>query len=117
MSNYVLLLVSGVPRMTLITSTLPPIYDQTVTIVISGGDGTDTVDGPISASTPLTLPASGTYTVVSGVTSLNIYLNGQKLEYSNDWNTSGSGPNYTDFVMTQDLVVDDVLELLEERDT
>lgn len=90
--------------MTTITSSLPPIYSQTVS-------------GPVTASTPITLPASGTYTVVSGVTSLNIYLNGQKLIYSVDYNTSGSGPNYTAFVLTQNIVTGDVLELREERNT
>lgn len=117
MASSVLVLIRGVPRMQTITNSLPPIYDETITIVTSGGDGTDTVNGPVSASTVLTLPASGIYTVVSSVTSLNIYLNGQKLEFSYDWNTSGSGPNYTAFTLTQGLVVGDILELLEERDT
>ena len=109
MANYALKLVNGVPRMMPVGSA----YDESITIVASGGDGTDTVNGPVPASTPLTLPASGTYGLSGSIPSLTIFLNGQKLEYVTDWNTSGSGPAYSQFTATQDLQIGDVLELIQ----
>jgi hypothetical protein len=45
------------------------------------------------------------------VVSVNIYLNGDRLEYGIDWNTSGAGPNYTAFTLIFGLVVGDRLDL------
>lgn len=95
---------------------LPAIYDQAITVVASGA-GANQINGPVTAGTAITLPSSGTYTVSSGVTSLSIYLNGNRLDYVFDWNTSGSGPNYTQFQLTFDLVVGDRLDLRAERNT
>jgi hypothetical protein len=112
MSQSFLALVNGVPRMTL---SLPNIYDQSVTVV-SGTPGANEIQGPVTAGTPITLPSSGSYTVVSSVTSLNVYLNGDRTERTLDWNTSGSSP-YTAIVLTFDLVVGDRIDFRTERNT
>lgn len=93
-----------------------PIYDQRVTVVASGA-GVNQVNGPVTAGTPVTLPSSGTYTVVSGVTSLNIYLNNTRTEYVIDWSTSGAGPSFTAVTFTFDLVVGDYIDIRAERNT
>src|SRR5271166_4432005 len=105
-SSSALTLINGFPRMTAIVASLPLIYDNTITIVSSGGNGSTTLNGPITSSTAITLPSSGTYTLnTNSVPNLQIYLNGQRLEESGfDWNTSGSGPSYTAFSLTFGLV-------------
>jgi hypothetical protein len=112
-----LALVNGVPRTTTVTASLPAIYDQTISIVASGGSPPGTVNGPVSSGTALTLPSSGTYTVSSGVPNLTIYLNGERLEYTRDWTTSGSGPNYTQFQLSVGLVIYDYIDLRIERNS
>jgi hypothetical protein len=113
MANY-LALVNGVPRQSVLPGTTA-IYDQSITIVASGGTPPSTVNGPVSSGTALTLPASGVYTVLSAVPNMNIYLNGDRLEYLLDWNTSGAGPNFTAFTLTFGLVAGDRLDLRTER--
>lgn len=98
-------LVAGVLR-SFDESSTTAIYDQSSTIV-----------APLTTGSPLTLPSGGTYTILSGVTSLNLFLNGQKLIYLTDWNLSGSGPNYTAVVFTFDLIVNDIIEFSQERPT
>jgi hypothetical protein len=108
-------LFNGVPR----TFTIPGtslIYDQSVTMVASGGNGSTTLNGPISSGTAITLPRSGVYTLnTNSVPNLNVYLNGERLESTIDWNTSGSGPNFTAIQMTFQLVVGDRLDFRMER--
>jgi hypothetical protein len=107
-STTALVLTNGFPRTQTIAGA--PVYDQSISIVTSGTPPSS-LTGPVSASTAITLPASGTYQINSGVVSINIYLNGDRLEYNIDWNTSGSGPNYTAFTLTFGLVVGDRLDL------
>jgi len=99
-------LINGVWRQTPITVSNPAIYDQTTDLV-----------APVTAGTAITLPASGSYTVASGVTSLNIFLNGQKMDYVLDWATSGAGPTYTAIQFLFDLVIGDRIEFRQERNT
>lgn len=110
-----LALVNGVPR----TFTVPGtslIYDQSVSIVASGGNGSTTLNGPVNGGTAITLPSSGVYTLnVNSVPNLNVYLNGDRLESVIDWNVSGGGPNYTAITMTFQLVVGDRLDFRMER--
>lgn len=108
-STSALVLTNGFPRMTTIAGAVP-VYDQSISIV-SSGTPPGSLTGPVAASTAITLPASGTYAINSSVVSMNIYLNGDRLEYGIDWNTSGSGPNYTAFTLTIGLVVGDRLDL------
>lgn len=106
MANF-LRLSSGVPRSFAESgSSAPPIYNESYS-----------VGSTLTTGSPLTLPNSGAYTVVSSVTSLNIFLNGQKLIFTTDWNTNGAGPNYTAVSFTFDLLTGDVVEFREERDT
>jgi hypothetical protein len=113
MANY-LGLVNGVPRgATLPGTTL--IYDQSITVVASGA-GANQINGPVSSGTPITLPASGTYTLnANSIANINIYLNGDRMEQTFDWTTSGAGPNYTAFQFTFILVVGDRLDIRAER--
>lgn len=98
-------LVNGVLR-SFQESATATIYDQSATI-----------GAPLTTGSPLTLPSSGSYTVSNGVTSLNVFLNGQKLIYTTDWNTNGAGPTYTAVVFTFDLLVNDIVEFRQERPT
>ena len=116
MSSSGLALVNGFPRTQTFTVSLPLIYDQSVTLVASGGNGSTTITGALSANTPITLPASGTYTLnANSVPNLDVFLNGQRLDYSFDWATSGSGPNFTAFSIGIALVVGDRLDLRIDR--
>lgn len=72
------------------------IYDETVVVG----------EGGISSGTPITLPNSGTYTDYD----LKIYLNGQFLEESIDYNFVGSSPR-TQFSLTSDVLEGDRLHL------
>jgi hypothetical protein len=116
MATSALTLVNGFPRMTAITASLPSIYDQSISIV-SSGTPPGSLTGPVAASTAITLPASGIYTVASSVANMDIYLNGDRLEYNIDWNTSGSGPNFTAFTLVFGLVVGDRLDLRIDRNS
>lgn len=114
---YYLGLVNGVPRRTLLPGT-SLIYDQSVTVVTSGGNGSTTINGPISAGTPITLPSSGSYTLnANSVPNLEVFLNGQRQESVLDWNTSGAGPTYTAVSFTFELVVSDRIDFRVERDS
>jgi hypothetical protein len=116
MGSTALVLVSGVPRQQTITTSLPLIYDQTVSVVSSGGTPPSSINGPISAGTAVTLPGSETYTLnTNSVANLQIYLNGDRLEQTLDWTTSGSGPNYTAVQFTFQLNALDVLVFRIER--
>jgi hypothetical protein len=102
MALPVLSLVRGVPRG---QSTLPLIYDQSTSVA-----------SPITAGTALTLPASGTYTLnSSSVANLQVYLNGDRMEQTFDWTTSGSGPNYTAIQFTFNLVAGDRVDFRIDR--
>jgi hypothetical protein len=114
MSTSALQLVNGVPRMQVI---LPLIYDKTVSIVASGGSAPNSLNGPVSSGTAITLPGSQTYTLNSNsVPNLQIKLNGQWLEYTTDWATSGTTP-FSAFTLTLTLQVGDLLELRIERNS
>lgn len=114
MATSALTLVNGMPRMTAITASLPLIYDQSITVVASGA-GANQINGPVSASTAITLPASGTYTLnANSVPNISIYLNGDRLEYTFDWNTVGSTA-FTQFSLVFGLVVGDRLDIRAER--
>lgn len=116
MGSSALVLVNGVPRMQVISASLPLIYDQSVTIVVSGGNGSTTLNGPVTSGTAITLPSSGSYTLnANSVPNLQVYLNGDRVESTIDWNTSGAGPTFTALVFTFDLVVGDRVDLVMER--
>lgn len=115
MASSALALVNGIPRMTPITAAQPAIYDQSVAIVATGAVPPASVTGPVNSGTALTLPASGVYTVSSSVPNMNVFLNGDRLEYLIDWQTQGSGPNFTQFALTFGLVAGDRLDLRIER--
>jgi len=109
MGSTALVLVNGVPRQQTITNSQPLIYDQSISIVASGGNGSTSLNGPINSGTAITLPASETYTLNgNSVANLQVYLNG-------DRTTSGSGPNYTAIQFTFNLVVGDRIDLRIER--
>lgn len=107
-STTALVLTNGFPRTQTIAGA--PVYDQSISIV-SSGTPPSSLTGPVIAGTVITLPASGTYQINSSVVTMNIYLNGDRLEYNIDWNTSGSGPSFTAFTLTFGLVVGDRLDL------
>lgn len=108
-------LVNGVPRQSAIPGT-SLIYDQSVTIVASGGNGSTTLNGPITSGTAITLPVSGSYTLnINSVPNVNVYLNGDRLESVIDWNTSGAGPTYLAVQLTFNIVVGDRVDFRIER--
>ena len=111
-----LALVNGVPRQQTIPGT-SLIYDQSVSIVASGGSaGSNSVNGPVTSGTPITLPSSGSYTLnANSVANVQIFLNGDRLEQTFDWVISGTGPNYTAVAFTFNLVVNDRVDFLIER--
>jgi hypothetical protein len=118
MGSVALVLVNGVPRQQAITTSLPLIYDESVTIVATGGggSGSNSLNGPIAANTPITLPASGNYTLnTNSVPNLQVYLNGDRTESTLDWNASGAGPTYTAITFTFELMVGDRVDLVVER--
>lgn len=98
-------IVNGVLR-TFAEASFPAIYDQTVTI-----------NSKLTTGSSLSLPLSGTFTVSSGVSSLNVFLNGQKLILGSDFSGVGAGPSYTSVQFTFDLNITDVLEFKKERAT
>ena len=111
MASTALALVNGVPRQQSITASTPLIYDQSITVVSSGA-GANQINGPVTTGTAIALPASGTYTLnTNSVANIQIFLNGDRLEQTFGWATSGSGPNYTAFSLTLDLVVGDRLDI------
>lgn len=99
----VLRLVGGVPRH-VDESATPPIYDNAL-LLVSGTPGAGEVQGPISAGTPITLPASATY----NSSELMVFLNGQEMESTFDFTYVGTVPR-TQISMTFDLVVGDRID-------
>ena len=115
MSTY-FTLVRGVMRQATLPGAFSAIYDKSISIVASGGSAPGSLNAPVAAATAITLPGSGTYTLdVNSIPNMNIFFNGQRLEYGVDWNTSGSGPNYTAFTLNFGLVATDRLDLRTER--
>lgn len=109
-----LTLTNGVPRQAVIPGT-SLIYDQSVTVVASGA-GANQINGPVTTGTAITLPSSGSYTLnANSVANLNVYLNGDRLEQTFDWNTSGAGPTFTAISLTFNLVVGDRIDFRAER--
>lgn len=114
MSNY-LALVNGIPRQSALPGT-GLIYDKSVSIVASGATPPASVNGPVTAGVAITLPSSGTYTLdTNGVANINVFLNGDRLEQTFDWLTSGSGPNFTAIQFTFGLVAGDRIDIRSER--
>lgn len=115
--SLALALISGVPRQQTVTVSLPLIYDQSITVVASGASGPNQINAS-PASTAITLPGSETYTLnTNSVPNLQIYMSGQRLEQIYDWNTVGSGPNFTQFSLTFATVALDRLDLIIERNS
>jgi hypothetical protein len=116
MASTALVLVNGVPRQQAITVSQPLIYDQSVQVVASGATPPSSIAGPITAGTAVTLPSSGSYTLnTNSIANLQVYLNGDRLEQTFDWTTSGSGPNYTAVQFTFQLNVLDRVDFRIER--
>ena len=92
MAGTVLALVNGVPRSGSATGVV--IYDQRYAVT-----------GPISAGIPVTLPVSQTYSS----NELNIFLNGDRLEATYDYNYTGSIPR-TQVTFTFGLVSGDAVD-------
>ena len=94
-----------------------PSYDETITIVASGGVPPSTVNGPVVATTVLTLPLNSrrsnavqNYTVGKGT--LQIFLNGQHQTLGDDWAEVGVlGSPSNQFEILRQLEVFDVLEV------
>lgn len=106
MANF-LALVNGVPRM--VPGTGVDIYDQSL-IVVGSSPGAGQILGPVIAGTPVTLPASQTYSSIE----LQVYLNGDRLEAVFDYTYVGSIPR-TQISFTFDLVVDDRIDFRIDR--
>lgn len=93
-----------------------PDYDETVTIVTSGATPPTSLNGPVVATTNITLPNNTRmgnnpqfYTVGDGV--LEVYLNGQYLTLGKDWSEVGAFLALSSQIeILQTLVVGDVLE-------
>lgn len=92
-----------------IIATYVSIYDQRITVV-SGAPVGNQITGPVSPGTNVTLPSAETY----NSSELKIYLNGQKLKATVDWNTVGSVPR-TQVTFVDTLQVGDKLDFLIER--
>ena len=93
------------------STSLPNIYDEYITIVASGATGENQLDGPISASTPISLPNSGIYTGAE----LEIYLSGQRLEDTIDYIYVSSGSR-TQVMFTFSLEINDRIRFRTDRD-
>lgn len=99
----------------LIESLDSPTYDETTTIVASGATPPSSLNGPIAATTNITLPNNSRmgnvaqkYTVGKG--SLQLYLNGQDLVLGVDYSEVGVPFSIsTQIEILQGLVVGDVL--------
>lgn len=91
--SKVLKLVNGEPKMVAISVADTSIYN-----------GQLNVASPITAGTSVTLPSSGTY----NSTELNIFLNGARLYFTEDYTHVGSAPR-TQVQFLFDLVVGDQL--------
>lgn len=110
MATSALVLINGVGRMTAITtSSLPAIYDESITVVDSGAVGNQ-INGPVTTGTSITLPSGQTY----NSTELQVYLNGDRLESVFDYTYVGSIPR-TQIQFTFDLEVYDRIDFVIER--
>jgi hypothetical protein len=85
------------------------IYDQSLTVVPSGA-GANEINGPVPASTNVTLPGAQTYTSAE----LQIYLNGDRLEPLFDYTYTGSPPR-TQVQFTFQLEVGDRVDFRIDR--
>lgn len=85
------------------------IYDQRTDVVASGATGNQ-INGPVTPGTNVTLPSAQTY----NSSELQIYLNGQRLEVTNDWNTVGSIPR-TQVTFVDTLQVGDAVDFIIQR--
>lgn len=100
---------NGVARSFDEASAPPAIYDQSLEVVASGA-GANEINGPVTAGTSVTLPASQTFDSAE----LQIYLNGDRLEPIFDYSYVGSVPR-TQVQFTFELVVDDRLDFRIDR--
>jgi hypothetical protein len=101
----------------LISASIQPGYDETVTIVASGATPPTSLTGPIASLTLITLPnnsrLSGDPAVhyVVGYGKLEMFLNGQKMTVGDDYTEVGSvGAPATQIELQRPLVVGDRLE-------
>lgn len=69
-------------------------YDESMTLV-----------APITAGTPITLPGGESFEGEE----LYIVLNGQSVEFNQDYIYVGAGPTYTQISFLFDLIVGDIL--------
>lgn len=97
-----------------------PSYDETVTIVASGATPPTSLNGPVVATTLITLPNNtrtgntAQYYIV-GNGALEVYLNGQYLTLGSDWSEVGASLALSNQIeILQTLVVGDVLEFRED---
>ena len=90
--------VSGIPRMRDITATVVT-YSANMSI-----------SSPVTANTPITLPASETYSDVE----LSIFLNGARLDIPNGYSYVGDIPR-TQVAFTLNLIVGDLLVFRKEH--
>lgn len=90
-------------------------FDESSSVAIF--DQRYSVVSTITAGTPINLPGGGSFSVISAQTSMNVFLNGSRLEYSIDFATSGGGPNYTAITLTFDVFSPDYLDFRIERNT
>jgi hypothetical protein len=100
----------------IVSSLESPQYDEAVTVVASGATPPNTINGPVAASTAITLPLNSRLgniqqSYVVGKGTLELFLNGQYLRETVDWMEIGSsGAQSTQIETLQDLVVGDILE-------
>ena len=112
--SVALALVNGFPRQQ--STAGQAIYDQSILVVASGATPPTSVNGPIAAGTPLTLPNGFSYTLnASGVANITVFFNSTHLEQTYDWLPSGTGPNYTAIQLTFGLVATDRIDVRSER--
>ena len=97
-----LALVNGIPRMVNDIS----IYDETLFVVASGA-GAGEINGPIAASTPITLPSSKTYTG----NELEVYIDTERLIPTKDFTFNSS----TSITLTSQIEVGDTLRFRIDR--
>lgn len=89
---------NGAPR-SFDEASSPTIYDETLN-----------VNSTITTGTPVTLPASGTYDSAE----LEVYLNGQRLTVTEDYDYVGSPPR-SQVTFTFDLISGDKVRFRRDR--
>lgn len=93
---------NGVPR-SFDEAASGTIYDEHLTVVESGATGPNEINvADATTGTPITLPNSGTYEGAD----LQVYLGGDFIEDSFDYNYVGSGTK-TQIAFTFDLLIGD----------